>query len=123
MNRTEGDHAPIVVGYTFGSESAKGAIEQAGELFGARQAIVLYAWEAIELSALRRGAIGMSATANEGELDAAAEATARRVAEEGAALARRSGLSAASARPPGPSPRHGRPLSAARTRRKRPPSC
>jgi len=97
MNRKEGNHAPIVVGYD-GSESAKGAIEQAGELFGGRPAVVLYAWEAIELSALRRGAIGMSATANEAELDAAAEATARRVAEEGAALARRSGLSAASAR-------------------------
>lgn len=87
--------APVVIGYD-GSESAKGAIEKAGDLFGGRRAIVLYAWEAIELSALRRGAIGMSATANEGELDTGAEESAGRVAAEGAELANRAGLHAES---------------------------
>ena len=83
----------IVVGYD-GSESAKGAIEKAGDLFGGARAVVLYAWEAVELAALRRGAIGMSATVSEGEVDANTVAEAGRVAAEGAELARRAGLDA-----------------------------
>jgi EmrB/QacA subfamily drug resistance transporter len=89
----DGQRGPVVVGYD-GSESARRAIEKAGDLFGGSRAIVLYAWEAVELAALRRGAIGMSATASEGEVDARARDEAARVAAEGAELARRYGLDA-----------------------------
>jgi len=89
----DGNRGPVVVGYD-GSESARRAIEKAGDLFGGSRAIVLYAWEAVEMAALRRGAIGMSATASEGEVDARARDEAARVADEGAELARRYGLDA-----------------------------
>jgi EmrB/QacA subfamily drug resistance transporter len=90
---TGGRRGPVVVGYD-GSGSARRAIEEAGVLFGGSRAVVLYAWEAVELAALRRGAIGMSATASEGEVDAKAGTEAARVAAEGAELARRHGLEA-----------------------------
>ncbi len=63
MRPKEERRAPVV-GYD-GSESARGAIEQAGDPFGCRPALVLYAYEAFELSALCCGAIGMSATVAE----------------------------------------------------------
>lgn len=86
---------PIVIAYD-GSESAQYAIARAGELFPNRAAIVLYAWEAAELAAIRHGAIGMSATPTERDMDAAAPAAAERVATEGAELARKAGLRAES---------------------------
>jgi len=85
--------APVLVAYD-GSEHARHAAERAGELFPGRAAIVLHAWEPPELAALRRGAIGMSATLVEREVDATADDQAARVAAEGAAIARRAGLAA-----------------------------
>ena len=85
--------APILVAYD-GSENARHAVERAGELFPGRAAIVLHAWEPVELAAIRRGAIGMSATATEQAIDARADDEAAQVAIEGADLARRAGLAA-----------------------------
>lgn len=86
---------PIVIAYD-GSENARYAVEQTGQLFAAagRAAIVLYAWEAIELAALRRGVMGMSATANEQEADERSRLAAEQIATEGAELAREAGLDA-----------------------------
>ncbi len=85
--------APILVAYD-GSENARHAIARAGELFPGRAAIVLHAWEPVELAAIRRGVIGMSATPTEQAVDATADEEAARVATEGAAPARRAGLAA-----------------------------
>ena len=88
-----GPQGPVLVAYD-GSEHARAAIERAGELFPGRPAIVLYAWEPVELAAIRRGVIGMSATLAEQEVDATADDAAERVAAEGAELAARTGLAA-----------------------------
>lgn len=85
--------APILVAYD-GSEHARHAVGRAGELFPGRVAIVLHAWEPVELAAMRRGAIGMSATLAEQAVDAGADDEAARVATEGADLARQAGLAA-----------------------------
>jgi len=85
--------APILVAYD-GSEHARHAVERAGELFPGRPATVLHAWEPVELAAIRRGAIGLSATPTAQAIDANADDEAARVAIEGADLARRAGLAA-----------------------------
>jgi len=85
--------APVLIAYD-GSEHARHAVERAGELFPGRAAVVLHAWEPPELAAIRRGAIGLSATLAEREVDATADDEAARVAAEGADLARRAGLGA-----------------------------
>ena len=84
---------PILIAYD-GSDDARNAIEQAGRLLAGHPAIVLYAREPIEFAALNRGAIGLSATAAEGDAAAVATARAATVANEGAVLARRAGLDA-----------------------------
>jgi nucleotide-binding universal stress UspA family protein len=86
-------NGPIVIAYD-GSVNARHAVERAGELFAGRPALVLHAWQPIELAAIRRGVIGMSATAAESEADAGAQALAEQVAAEGAELARGWGLRA-----------------------------
>ena len=88
---------PILIAYD-GSENARDAIEWAGEMFGGRRAVVLYAWEPVEGIAVLHGGIGSTAgaSATEGmrEADAWGQAAAERVAAEGAELARRAGLDA-----------------------------
>lgn len=85
--------APILVAHD-GSDHARHAVERAGELFSGRAAVVLNAWEPVELAAIRRGAIGMSATLAERAVDADFDDAAARVAAEGAELARQAGLAA-----------------------------
>ena len=86
-------HLPILIAYD-GSDHARHAIEQAGQLLAGRTAVVLYAREPIGFAALNRGAIGLSATAAEGDAAAVSTAHAATVAGEGAALARRAGFDA-----------------------------
>ena len=87
--------SPILIAYD-GSENARYAIEQTGELFAfaGRPVVVLYASEAVELAAIRRGIVGMSASGNEPEADAQSIAVAEQIANEGAELARKVGLDA-----------------------------
>lgn len=85
--------APTLIAYD-GSDHARHAIERTGELFPGRAAIVLHAWEPVELAAIRRGAIGMSVSLAEAEVDGDVDDEAARVAGEGAALARQAGLAA-----------------------------
>jgi nucleotide-binding universal stress UspA family protein len=83
----------ILIAYD-GSENARYAIGRAGELFAGRPAVVLHVREPVELAAIRRGVIGMSATGAEPEAAASAQTLAERVAAEGAKLAREAGLDA-----------------------------
>ncbi len=93
--------APLVIAYD-GSEEAGLAVERAAGLWTGRPAIVLTVWQSareIAPSAVLAlsGAVAEDAL---GALDAGAERAAAELAEEGAVLARRHGLSATSATAP-----------------------
>ena len=78
---------PILIAYD-GSEYARAAIAQAGEQLGAgRRAIVLTVWQPFEAT----GFVGAPVMAPV-EVEKGVERDARRVADEGAALARRAGF-------------------------------
>jgi nucleotide-binding universal stress UspA family protein len=92
----------ILIGYD-GSDAARQAIREAAELFDSRPALVVTVWEAglAYLAAAMPAADmgGLPAAASVGfeeadEIDDAAHAHARRVAQEGAELAKSFGLSA-----------------------------
>lgn len=87
--------SPILIAYD-GSENARYAVEKTGEMFAfaGLPVLVLYAWEAVELAAIRHGIVGMSASSNEPEADAQFRAVAEQIANEGAELARKAGLDA-----------------------------
>jgi nucleotide-binding universal stress UspA family protein len=80
---------PILIAYD-GSEYAKAAIDQAGEqLCAGRRAIVLTVWQPFEAT----GFVGAPVMAPV-EVEEGVERDARRVADEGAELARRAGFRA-----------------------------
>jgi nucleotide-binding universal stress UspA family protein len=91
--------APVLIGYD-GSDGARRAIHEAAELFGARMALVVTAWE----PALAYGGVTMPGGMElqptlldigaAQELGQELETHAHRTAEEGAELARSAGLQA-----------------------------
>jgi nucleotide-binding universal stress UspA family protein len=83
---------PLILCYD-GSDDAKHAIEQAGQLFPGGDALVLTVWQPISGLASVTWA-GNAGVANFTELDRAASEDGAARAEEGAALARGSGLAA-----------------------------
>jgi nucleotide-binding universal stress UspA family protein len=92
--------APILIGYD-GSDTARRAVREAGELFGSRRALVATVWEpglAYEASAMTADPTGLGPEpvdpAAAREVDDASKAHADRVAEDGAALGRSLGLRA-----------------------------
>jgi nucleotide-binding universal stress UspA family protein len=90
--RTSPAGGPLLVCYD-GSDAAALAIEQAGLLFGGRQALVVTVWPQTVLGSLAWS----GATAGMGsfvEVDRAAAEAARRVAREGVRLAQHAGLDA-----------------------------
>jgi nucleotide-binding universal stress UspA family protein len=90
-NRMPGKDRPILIAYD-GSEYAKAAIKQAGEqLRDGRRAIVLTVWQPFSVT----GFVGAPGVAPVG-LEEDVERDARRVAEEGAQLARQAGFDAES---------------------------
>jgi nucleotide-binding universal stress UspA family protein len=91
---------PVLVGYD-GSEAARGAIRAAARLLAGRQAIVDHVWESVIGHTLSGRALAAAPIADVREftqaLDDYFRESAAVVAEEGAALARESGLEARSA--------------------------
>jgi nucleotide-binding universal stress UspA family protein len=92
--------APLLIAYD-GSDAARRAISEAAELFGSRSALVVTVWEeGLAYSATTMPTAGMElqpTPMDVGEahkLEQEFEAHARRVAEEGAELARSAGLQA-----------------------------
>jgi nucleotide-binding universal stress UspA family protein len=85
----------ILIGYD-GSEDAKSAIRHAASLFTGQSAVVLTVWEPYtEMLARTPAAMGMAAGIDDTtEIDEAGRGTAEETAEEGAGLARASGLEA-----------------------------
>lgn len=93
--------APLVIAYD-GSEEAQLAVERAAGLWAGRPAIVLTIWQSAREVA-PAAVVALSGSVAEdalGALDAGAERAAGALAEEGAVLARRHGLSATSATAP-----------------------
>jgi len=82
----------ILIAYD-GSDDAKAAIEQAGKLFPGQQVMILNVWQRFIDTMARTGA-GLGVIVDYEEIDSEAEKAAREKAEEGAALARESGLDA-----------------------------
>jgi nucleotide-binding universal stress UspA family protein len=76
-----------------GSEGSKTALAAAVELIKAGDAVVLVAWTPAAVQLARAGSF-LVAVPNEGEIDEEEAATARQIAEEGAAGARRRGYNA-----------------------------
>jgi nucleotide-binding universal stress UspA family protein len=90
--------APLLIAYD-GSDAARRATREAAELFGSRPALVTTVWEAALAysSAAMPGVDMQPATIDIGEsqeLERELQARARRIAEEGAGLARSAGLRA-----------------------------
>jgi nucleotide-binding universal stress UspA family protein len=85
---------PVLFCYD-GSDGAKAALAVAAEI-GARpaDAIVLTVWMPAAVLLARGGSLGASYAPNEGEIDQGEADTAQRIAEEGAADARRRGYNA-----------------------------
>src|SRR5919201_270143 len=85
--------APIVLCYD-GSDEAKHALEQAGEVLGGGPAIVLTSWEVLSIAVggypLDEFATGISYS----DLDKAAEARAQKLADDGVRLATSHGFQA-----------------------------
>jgi nucleotide-binding universal stress UspA family protein len=88
----------ILIAYD-GSDDAKAAVRQAGELFAGRGAVVLNVWESADgLAGSARIALPGSVVREAlAALDDAAREEAEAIAAEGAALARDGGLAAVSA--------------------------
>ena len=86
---------PILIAYD-GSDHARAAVERAGVLLPARQAIVICVWAPIVYSAssARLGATAGVLMDSDFGLDAVARERAAQLAEEGAELARHAGLHA-----------------------------
>jgi nucleotide-binding universal stress UspA family protein len=86
----------ILIGYD-GSDDARAAIAQAAKLLPGGRATVLTVWEPFVQVMARTGAgLGLSPTiVDYDEIDAASERSARERADEGVALARDAGLTAA----------------------------
>jgi nucleotide-binding universal stress UspA family protein len=76
-----------------GSDGSKTALGAAAELIKPGDAVVLVVWMPAMLQLSRAGSF-VVAVPNEGEIDAQEAATARKIAEEGAAGARRRGYDA-----------------------------
>jgi nucleotide-binding universal stress UspA family protein len=94
------ESSPIVIAYD-GSEAARAAVNGAAELFGSRPAIVLTVWEPgladymLMPNTMGTGTMMMPYDPSTVQaIDKAAEDHARDIAEDGAQLARASGLQA-----------------------------
>lgn len=92
--------SPILIAFD-GSDASRRAIEQAAELFGSRPALVTTVWEeALAYSSVAMPGAGMDLQptpmdmGQTQEVEQELEARARRVAEEGAELAKSAGLEA-----------------------------
>jgi nucleotide-binding universal stress UspA family protein len=95
--------APILIGYD-GSGTARRAVQEAAELFGSRQALVVTVWEAglaYELGGMQAGALSGDIAPSPvvdveaaQELDDTLQARAHRIAQDGAELAKSLGLQA-----------------------------
>ena len=85
-------HKPVLFCYD-GSDGSKTALAAAVELIKPADAVVLVVWMSAAVQLARSGSF-IVAIPNEGELDEQEEATARRLAEEGAAGARDRGYNA-----------------------------
>ena len=83
---------PVLFCYD-GSDCSKTALGAAGELIKPGDAVVLVVWMPAMLQLSRAGSF-VVAVPNEGEIDEQEAATARKIAEEGAAGARRRGYNA-----------------------------
>jgi nucleotide-binding universal stress UspA family protein len=83
---------PVLFCYD-GSDGSKTALGAAAELIKPGDAVVLVVWMPAMLQLSRAGSF-VVAVPNEGEIDAQEAATARKIAEEGAAGARRRGYDA-----------------------------
>lgn len=83
---------PVLFCYD-GSDGSKTALAAAGELIRPADAVVLVVWVPAEVQLARAGSF-VVAVPNEGEIDEQEAATARRIAEEGAADARERGYNA-----------------------------
>jgi nucleotide-binding universal stress UspA family protein len=81
-----------------GSPDARSAIDRAGELMPASDAIVLVIWETVMETMIRDGSLGMGfgmvGSYGDAETDAAIKKAAFDTAEEGTQRARRAGLAA-----------------------------
>jgi nucleotide-binding universal stress UspA family protein len=92
--------SPLLIAYD-GSDAARRAIREAAALFGSRDALVVTVWEpglAYEATALPNAGMEMAPmpldVEEAHELEQTLEVEARRIAEEGAELARSVGLQA-----------------------------
>jgi nucleotide-binding universal stress UspA family protein len=83
---------PVLFCYD-GSEGSKTALRAAAEVIKPADAVVLVVWMPTDLQLARAGSF-VVAVPNEGEIDEEEAATARRLAEEGAAAARDRGYNA-----------------------------
>jgi nucleotide-binding universal stress UspA family protein len=83
---------PVLFCYD-GSDGSKTALGAAGELIKPADAVVLVVWTPAEVQLARAGSF-LVAVPNEGEIDEEEAAAARRIAEDGAALARTRGYNA-----------------------------
>jgi nucleotide-binding universal stress UspA family protein len=83
---------PVLFCYD-GSDGSKTALTAAAELVKPADAVVLVVWMPAVLQLARSGSF-LVAVPNEGEMDEEEEATAQRIAEEGAAGARTRGYNA-----------------------------
>jgi nucleotide-binding universal stress UspA family protein len=83
---------PVLFCYD-GSDGSKTALAAAAELIKPADAVVLVVWMPAEVQLARAGSF-VVAVPNEGEIDEREAATARRLAEEGAANARSRGYNA-----------------------------
>jgi nucleotide-binding universal stress UspA family protein len=90
---------PVLIAYD-GSDGAKAAIAEAGELLGGRAALVVTAWQSMAAAASATVVaipVGVAHQAYD-ELDREAERHATELAQEGAALAREAGFAEATPR-------------------------
>jgi nucleotide-binding universal stress UspA family protein len=92
------DDRPIVIAYD-GSDAARGAVREAGQLFAQRQVLIVTVWEPaleFEVDALSEGQMHPPVVDPEAveELEKRLVARAHRIAESGAELARSVGLQA-----------------------------
>jgi nucleotide-binding universal stress UspA family protein len=83
---------PVLFCYD-GSDGSKTALTAAAELIKPADAVVLAVWQPAAVQLVRAGSF-VVAIPNEGEIDEQEAATARKIAEEGAAGARRRGYNA-----------------------------
>ncbi len=82
----------ILIAYD-GSDDAKAAIEQAGKLFPGQQVMILNVWQRFIDTMARTGA-GLGVIVDYDEIDSEAKDAAREKAQQGAAVAKESGLDA-----------------------------